>query len=142
MTFSSYVQDCLLFEREFQDIVSHNDLDQVSYSEFMKKNHGKPIDILIQIYILALIIGISKEDLESTPNIFQDKNIGKLINQAFMKTTDFKEDFRELVNNIPKEKLSNIEDPETKKVIELLADRYGQQLDRQSLGQNIPQSFA
>lgn len=147
MTFKSFLHEQQLFEDTFNEIKRLGEPNQQTFLDVMKRTISAKARNALQIYILALIIGIPKDKLLATSTLNDSPEIKNMVAAAltspagmgYMK--DFAEQVRK-INGIDDNQIPDFNNPEVVNLIKTLSDKYGQSLDIENIKDKIKEPKA
>lgn len=143
--FKQYFEQRLLLESVYADL--KGELENDTYHEFIGGDSNAALvrmlaspaedkktfaaKLLFQIYVAALIVGISEDDIKQNPDILLDKKTKDIINKVFEyydknRSIKFYDEFRHLTRNFTVNDYLDVESPGTRSVIEKLTNDYGE----------------
>lgn len=129
--FKDYITYGTLLESVYSEIESELTSDvyekftDLPTSRALKDNHR----MLLQVYIAALIVGVSKDEIETNPKIMFEPEVKDLISRL-MTETSFSTDFANLTIDFLDDDYMDIESEKTQRVIESLTNQYGEIYDK------------
>ena len=131
ITFKTYISNCLLLEAVYSELENeitpdtNNEFTDLPSSRALKDNHR----MLFQVYVVALIVGITKEEIEDNPKIMFDPEVREKVSHL-MNDTTFSTDFANLTQDFLDADYVGIDSEKTQRVIQTLTNQYGEVFDK------------
>jgi len=142
--FKNYFERRLLLESVYEEL--KGELENDTYHSFIGTPPNKALTrmltspsedkktfaakLLFQIYIAALVLGISEVEIKTDPNILLKSDIKNNLDKVFGyydkdRSITFSDEFRHLTRNFTPKDYLDIESPKSQSVVEKLTNEFG-----------------